>query len=189
MNELKYEKREVVKLILLNNKNIVLKIKDISYGGTNFAMIEPKEILSEIGILCGGFFARERKAYSESATLPPDRIVFKPYTDRNTTINIVKNHIKRLKISSTEVKYGKITVTVDGTKYSISWGTGTAEYETELKLLRLIESDGLLYSFFLKRHKICAIRSCFYPDAIYINDIDIWMEAYSCSDGSKAAIC
>lgn len=47
MNELKYEKREKVKLILLNSKNIVLKIKDISYGGTNFAMIEPKEILSE----------------------------------------------------------------------------------------------------------------------------------------------
>ncbi len=47
MNELKYEKREVVKVILLNSKNIVLKIKDISYGGTNFAMIEPKEILTE----------------------------------------------------------------------------------------------------------------------------------------------
>lgn len=47
MNEMKYEKREKVKVILLNSKNIVLKIKDISYGGTNFAMIEPKEILSE----------------------------------------------------------------------------------------------------------------------------------------------
>ena len=47
MNELRYEKREKVKLILLNNKNIILKIKDISYGGTNFAMIEPKEILNE----------------------------------------------------------------------------------------------------------------------------------------------
>ena len=47
MNELKYEKREVVKVILLNSKNIVLKIKDISYGGTNFAMIEPKEVLEE----------------------------------------------------------------------------------------------------------------------------------------------
>jgi len=47
MNELKYEKREVVKVILLNSKNNVLKIKDISYGGTNFAMIEPKEILAE----------------------------------------------------------------------------------------------------------------------------------------------
>ena len=47
MNELKYEKREKVKLILLNSKNIVLKITDVSYGGTNFAMIEPKEVLSE----------------------------------------------------------------------------------------------------------------------------------------------
>ena len=47
MNELRYEKREVAKLILLNNKNILLKIKDVSFGGTNFAMIEPKEVLVE----------------------------------------------------------------------------------------------------------------------------------------------
>lgn len=47
MNELKYEKREKAKLILLNTKNIILKVKDISYGGANFAMIEPKEILNE----------------------------------------------------------------------------------------------------------------------------------------------
>lgn len=47
MNELRYEKREIVKIILLNSKNIIIKIKDISYGGTNFAMIEPKEVLSE----------------------------------------------------------------------------------------------------------------------------------------------
>lgn len=47
MNELKYEKREIVKIILLNSKNIVIKIKDVSYGGTNFAMIEPKEVLAE----------------------------------------------------------------------------------------------------------------------------------------------
>ena len=47
MNELKYEKREVIKVILLNSKNVVLKIKDVSYGGTNFAMIEPKDILAE----------------------------------------------------------------------------------------------------------------------------------------------
>ena len=45
--EMKYEKREKVKLIILNNKNKVLKILDISLGGTNFALIEPKEILSE----------------------------------------------------------------------------------------------------------------------------------------------
>ena len=47
MNELRYENREKVKLVLLNTKNIIMKIKDISYGGTNFAMIEPKEILNE----------------------------------------------------------------------------------------------------------------------------------------------
>ena len=46
-SQLQYEKREVVKLIILDNKNRVLKIKDISLGGTNFASIEPKEVLSE----------------------------------------------------------------------------------------------------------------------------------------------
>lgn len=47
MNELKHEKREKAKLVLLNGKNIIIKIVDISYGGGNFAMIEPKEILNE----------------------------------------------------------------------------------------------------------------------------------------------
>ena len=47
MNELKNEKREIVKLVLLSTKNIILKIKDITYGGSNFAYIEPKELLYE----------------------------------------------------------------------------------------------------------------------------------------------
>ena len=47
MNELKNEKREKVKLILLNSKNVVLKIIDISYGGSNSATVEPKDILYE----------------------------------------------------------------------------------------------------------------------------------------------
>lgn len=47
MNELRNEKREKAKLILLNNKNVILKIKDISYGNGNFAMIEPKDVLNE----------------------------------------------------------------------------------------------------------------------------------------------
>ncbi len=47
MNELKNEKREKVKLILLNAKNIVLQIKEVSYGGTSLACIEPKDILYE----------------------------------------------------------------------------------------------------------------------------------------------
>lgn len=47
MEEMRYEKRENAKVIALNAKNIVLKIIDISYGGNNFAMLEPKEILLE----------------------------------------------------------------------------------------------------------------------------------------------
>lgn len=47
MNELRYEKREIAKIILLNSKNIVLKIIDLSYGGSNFAMLEPKDVLYE----------------------------------------------------------------------------------------------------------------------------------------------
>lgn len=45
MQEMRNEKREIAKLLILNNKNILLKMKDISFGGTNFAMISPKEIL------------------------------------------------------------------------------------------------------------------------------------------------
>ena len=47
MPELRYEKREIAKVIILNNKNIVLKIMNISFGGTNFASIAPKEVLAE----------------------------------------------------------------------------------------------------------------------------------------------
>ena len=48
MSELRYEKREIVKLIILNNVNRLLRIIDVSFGGTNFASIEPKEIFSEV---------------------------------------------------------------------------------------------------------------------------------------------
>ena len=48
MHEMKDEKRELAKILILNNKNTLLKIKDISFGGTNFAMIAPKEILVDI---------------------------------------------------------------------------------------------------------------------------------------------
>lgn len=47
MQELRYEKREIVKVIILNNKNIVMRIMNVSFGGTNFASIAPKEVLSE----------------------------------------------------------------------------------------------------------------------------------------------
>ena len=47
MEELRFEKREIVKVVILNNKNKIVRIIDASFGGTNFAVIEPKEILAE----------------------------------------------------------------------------------------------------------------------------------------------
>ena len=45
--ELRYEKREVAKVVILNSKNVVLRIIDISLGGANFACIEPKDVFAE----------------------------------------------------------------------------------------------------------------------------------------------
>lgn len=47
MPELRYEKREIAKVIILNSKNIVQRIMNIAFGGTNFAVISPKEVLAE----------------------------------------------------------------------------------------------------------------------------------------------
>ncbi len=47
MEELRYEKREYAKVIILNNKNEIMKILDISLGGANFAIIAPKDVLQE----------------------------------------------------------------------------------------------------------------------------------------------
>ena len=47
MNELSFEKREIAKVILLNSKNIIIKIIDVSYGGTSYAVLQPKEVLAE----------------------------------------------------------------------------------------------------------------------------------------------
>ena len=47
MEEMRYLKREVAKVLLLTNKNILIKIVDIAYGSRNFASLEPKEILYE----------------------------------------------------------------------------------------------------------------------------------------------
>jgi len=45
--ELKYEKREIAKVIILNNKNAIIKITDVALGGANFAHVEPKDVLAE----------------------------------------------------------------------------------------------------------------------------------------------
>ena len=47
MEEMRYEKREIVKLILLNSKNKVLRIKNISLGTTSYAVVDQKEIIAE----------------------------------------------------------------------------------------------------------------------------------------------
>ncbi len=47
MEELRTETVEYVKLVLLNSKNYIVKIVDISKGGTNSAIVEPKEVLQE----------------------------------------------------------------------------------------------------------------------------------------------
>lgn len=47
MEELRFEKVEYAKLLLLNSKNILIRIIDVSKGGTNSAIVEPKEVLQE----------------------------------------------------------------------------------------------------------------------------------------------
>lgn len=47
MSELKFQKNEIVKVIILNNKNQIIRIKEIATGGTNFANVEIKDVLAE----------------------------------------------------------------------------------------------------------------------------------------------
>ncbi len=47
MEELRFEKKEYVKLFLLNTKNEILKCVDVATGGTSFANVNMKEIISE----------------------------------------------------------------------------------------------------------------------------------------------
>jgi len=47
MDELKTEKREIVKVIIMNSQNIILKIQTISQGGTSSAQIDTKDLVME----------------------------------------------------------------------------------------------------------------------------------------------
>lgn len=47
LEEMKYEKREIVKTIILNSKNVIMKIVDVCLGGTNSAILKPKDVLQE----------------------------------------------------------------------------------------------------------------------------------------------
>ena len=47
MNDLRFEKREIVKIVIINNKNIVLKILDVAIGAGNCSNLNIRYILSE----------------------------------------------------------------------------------------------------------------------------------------------
>ena len=47
ISEMSHEKREIAKIVILNSKNIILKILDLSIGGINYAVLEPKIVLAE----------------------------------------------------------------------------------------------------------------------------------------------
>ena len=47
MDELKLEKKEIVKVVILNSQNEIMKIQTISLGGTHSAHVEIKDILHE----------------------------------------------------------------------------------------------------------------------------------------------
>lgn len=47
MEEMKYEKREIVKMLMLNTKNEIQKIIDITTGSSSVAIIKPRDILIE----------------------------------------------------------------------------------------------------------------------------------------------
>lgn len=47
MNELRFEKKEIVKVVIINNKNVVLKILDVAIGAGNYSNLNIRNILSE----------------------------------------------------------------------------------------------------------------------------------------------
>lgn len=47
IDELKAEKREIVKVVILNSQNVILKIQTISQGGTSSVQVNAKDILTE----------------------------------------------------------------------------------------------------------------------------------------------
>ena len=47
MEELRFEKKEIVKVVIINNKNIILKILDVAIGSGNYSSLNIRNILSE----------------------------------------------------------------------------------------------------------------------------------------------
>lgn len=47
MSEMKYQKKEILKVVMLNSSNEVLKIKDVALGSTGFVSAPIKDVLTE----------------------------------------------------------------------------------------------------------------------------------------------
>lgn len=47
MDSMRYLKQEVLKVILLNTKNIVMCVKDVSVGSLNSSIVHPREVFAE----------------------------------------------------------------------------------------------------------------------------------------------
>ena len=76
MSELKFEKKEKLKEICLNNKNEVIKIDEIATGSTNFINVPVKDILYEPLKLGANKFVIVHNHPSGDSTPSNDDIVF-----------------------------------------------------------------------------------------------------------------
>jgi DNA repair protein RadC len=47
MEDMRWRKQEVLKVLLLNTKNIVIHVKDVSMGSLNSSIVHPREVFSE----------------------------------------------------------------------------------------------------------------------------------------------
>ena len=47
MEDMRYLKKEYLKLIMLNTKNVIISIKDISIGNLNSSIVHPREVFYE----------------------------------------------------------------------------------------------------------------------------------------------
>lgn len=47
MESMRYLKQEILKVIMLNTKNVVIHIKDVSKGSLNSSIVHPREVFSE----------------------------------------------------------------------------------------------------------------------------------------------
>ncbi len=47
MEELRYKKKEIFRVVLLNTKNVIIGSKDISEGSLNASIVHPREVFLE----------------------------------------------------------------------------------------------------------------------------------------------